>query len=326
MTLSIAETHRRGEEALKLLMSEAPEEGSRARWFEFGESLLLLRAEVLPKAGNKHTGARFNKLMGPLLEEHGYVIRDKNGKDKLAPTRSRLLAIMDRKREVLDWLRDLPGDERSKYNHPITIWQRCPIFHPKVERASRPAASTSAATASAAASSAKAAEPQIDMAKLRAEIEADTSGDAPADKDLWYKFGAISMRLSREERAVLNRYIANASAGERAKLKDEREKLEAKFEKKYQKLADTPEAERHAAEIKRLKTQIENLINRVAAARATQLRMKFKDYGEIVRAIHPDNRPSNVPKEFADALTKACGTLTGWWFDYSGKPKPKLTK
>jgi hypothetical protein len=109
-----------GREALKRLKANY-----RQNWEDFkmlGRAFLKGREEVLTKVGGKVGNKAYNMRYGEWLrlnELDGFL--DKSD-------RSKLIALVENLEKVEAWRASLTEAERSRYNHPSTLWRawRCP--------------------------------------------------------------------------------------------------------------------------------------------------------------------------------------------------------
>jgi hypothetical protein len=90
-------------------------------WLDIAPLIKHLRI----KATNMHTKQAFKWLM----RKAGYPMGPKNQgclfDEALA---SKLVTLYDQQGEVLKWYMNLTDGERSEWNHPSTIWKRCPAI------------------------------------------------------------------------------------------------------------------------------------------------------------------------------------------------------
>jgi hypothetical protein len=132
MTLSHEETLRQAVEAYEQLKSAGSDDYR--NWIKIGRGLALLRDDAARRSHNR-TGKFYNKLMGDLLEQHG-LRGDGPLKDKAV--RSRLLDIIDNYSKVHAWRETLPLSQKLLWNHPTTIWRKCPVFRKPGAAADKP--------------------------------------------------------------------------------------------------------------------------------------------------------------------------------------------
>jgi hypothetical protein len=66
---------------------------------------------------NKPKGRSYNAAFSAWQKKYSFESLDKGD-------RSRLLNMMDHRKEIDDWLQTLPESERLRLNHPSSVWRR----------------------------------------------------------------------------------------------------------------------------------------------------------------------------------------------------------
>jgi hypothetical protein len=92
-------------------------------WLVVGEALIALREQAMEMAGipkgtnHPPTGGNFNSSMGDLLQQYKLDDMDKGD-------RSRLIKVMENRKEIEAWYNALPLNQRLRLNHPSTVLRK----------------------------------------------------------------------------------------------------------------------------------------------------------------------------------------------------------
>jgi hypothetical protein len=107
-------------------------------WWTVGEALQALQQEAMNEAGirmgsnSKPAGIVYNRAIGELLKKYKFDDMDKGD-------RSRLLSMMQYRKEIGEWHAGLKPHIRTRLTHPTTVWRhwQASIAPPKPPRESK---------------------------------------------------------------------------------------------------------------------------------------------------------------------------------------------